>query len=227
MPQRYRTPNLQPIQRATKAIRSVQRQDAHLLKDAAIGRGITHLPGETLVNEGIAKERATYARLGHIGLIYIFPKEFRENRGVTFHNSVQVRMAIDKLGIFGASSLLVGRSELDIIEKRSEPRPNQPKTFWVRAIAGRAQYEDATVGQRANLAHEELTISNALLEEEMNVTGPPQLWLGALTAPSVEAAQDALEIMEDILPAQIHAGPVRILSPRNLPANSGETRHRR
>ena len=198
------------IERAQKAIRRQQRQDARFLRGAIVGRPLTLGNERTIDGEmqGSLHVDARYRKVGQIAAVYLFRDELREHKGKTYFNSIQVQHAIDTAGPLASHSIMISRGDLHLVEESSGL--GDRKRFWVSAIAEQARSIGPS-GRPISLRREELIVANELFAENMNTTGSPLLWLGALSAASTDAAQEALDVLEDVIPARLDSGPISLI----------------
>lgn len=206
-------PSAQPLKRAQSMIRAQHREDAERFRGAIVGRPLS-LPHESDTNRKMLPQlptQARYFKIGQLAAVYLYRHELRAHRGTTFFNSAQVNMAIEKLGDKATRQAVISRGDLAIVTAPFNGS-EETKRFWLTAVADRAHYVSAGKDKPPlDLRYEELTIANDLFFENMNRTGAPFLWLGAISAKSYDDACETLDPLEDIIPTQIQAGSIKLL----------------
>jgi hypothetical protein len=194
-----------------KEIHATQREDHTVIRQSVIGRPLL-LEGEARINYQLSSylsRTGRYHQLGQLGLIYIFSNEIKDGLGQTFFNRSQISESIAAAGKSTKDTIMVGRSELRIGEPLHHNNPLKPPFFWLQAQLTSAC--DSLNGERVNTQREELAIANGLFLEDMDTTDAQQLWFGAVSAPTIDAATEIAEGLEEIIPPVLEAESVRLI----------------
>jgi len=197
-----------------KAIRAEQTRDRAELRGAIVGRPLT-IPKENGLNRQLRSEVGDgvhYRRTGQLALVYLFRDELRQNRGKTFHNRQQVEQVITQAPASARAPVQLHRAPLRLVEQPFEVSPYGIRHYWLTTVALRACVQaPERAGRPVDMRVEELAIANDLFLEDNDVADRPHLWLGAVSAPKLAAAQAALEPLEALLAADLPAGPVSLI----------------
>ena len=194
----------------SREIHGQQAEARRVLHGAVIGRPVTLDPeaiGDCLSDAG--NKQVRYRQLGQQAVVYTFRNDLRTQIGKTYFNPTHVQQAIAQAPHTAREPLLVSRGELEVIPRQTTESEHQP-VFWLTAFTLRAA-KVTKKGTRVNMRAEEQAIADSLFTTDNNLTGQPVAWLGALAAPSIDVAEEALESLEGVIAARLAARPVELI----------------
>lgn len=181
------------------------------LSGAIVGR-VIELPTEGGINAGILREvgaNVHYRKAGHVALVHVQRDTMRANYQKTFFNQQQIERAIRQAPT-SSQTVTIQRGALDIVETPYATSAVWTVNYWLVSQALGAQVRSGNQ-QPLDLHAEQRNISRELLNERNELTGQLPLWLGAIAAPNIDAAREALEPLEDVIETNLKAMPVRLL----------------
>lgn len=208
--------SLRPLLRAERFITQQQKRDRVILSKSMLGRPL-ELPTKNQIMSDVpawARRDSSYLAVGYICVPYILQTELARQRGKTFYNTTQINSVIASLPRSMTMPLRVSRGELEVVKCKTQLTDDTRLHYWLRAPVGRVIADPRDGGTSVDLRQEELAIANALFEEDNDLTDRSYLWLGGVASKSQDAVNEMLDELEDVIPAQIAAGPMSLVVKR-------------
>jgi len=193
-----------------REIRRGQAVENEKLRSAFVGRPLVNVDGQEIFRQLAKQTRSTarYRSVGGNALVYLSRNEMRYHRGKTYFNQFNVQRAIETAPASVLSRIRIGRSALELTEGPFHKSPSGNNYYWVTAFAVSARTEESA---SVNMRREELAIANHLFLQDNDLSGSPVLRLGAIAANNFGDAQDILDTLDGIMPAEFKADPVQLI----------------